>query len=120
LIMRLALGLVVAAVAAGCALPSRQVDRPLPSLRALGQPVEQPELAAEEPPSDMEIGSFVRRSFNAIDAGGFASVNIIVDDGIVTLTGSAANLQTAWRAQAAATAVKGVKEVRNYLYIRER
>ena len=87
--------LVAAALVAGCATKENTEDKP--SMRAMGQ-----EAKTEEDGSDESVGAEVRRRLGIADANATASVIVEVSEGVVTLRGSAATLQDAWRAEAAA------------------
>lgn len=67
---------------------------------------------------DEVIGREVRYRIATQCPGDTATITIMVNDGVVTLRGSAASQMAAWRAQAAATAAPGVKAVRNELLVR--
>jgi osmotically-inducible protein OsmY len=77
-----------------------------------------------EPPAtgavhaDELIGREVRYRLETQCPGDAPNIKIIVSDGVVTLQGVASSQAAAWRAQAAATAVKGVRAVRNELLVR--
>ena len=101
--------LALVVVGAGCAL---QNETPKPSLRALGQSV-----TTEEERSDEAIGLDIRNRLNSIGAGETSSVIVEVNDGTVTLTGTATTLAAAWRTEAAAHSVKGVKQVFNKIIV---
>jgi osmotically-inducible protein OsmY len=96
----------------GCTA-SRQSMGEKPAMRALGEAV----AVAPEQASDESIGAEVRRRLEIADASGTASVIVEVSDGVVTLRGSANGLTGAWRAEAVAHSVPGVKEVRNQIII---
>lgn len=91
---------------AGCASQSEST----PTLRVMGTGV-----ATDTRTSDEAIGLEIRRQLNIVDPTGLAGVVIEVDGGVVTLRGVAADLATAWRAEAAARGVKGVQQVRNQI-----
>ena len=98
--------LVLTLCGAGCASPSATT----PALRVMGAGV-----TTDTRSSDEVIGLEIRRQLNIVDPTGLAGVVIEVDGGIVTLRGLASDLATAWRAEAAARAVKGVQQVRNQI-----
>ncbi len=105
-------------VSAGCAPQTpRQpgTSSTAPPLRAMGQ-----EITIEDAHSDEAIGLQIRNQFQAMAAAETAAVTVEVNDGVVTLHGSAPTQAAAWRAQAVATAVKGVKNVINQLVITSR
>jgi osmotically-inducible protein OsmY len=58
----------------------------------------------------------IRRQLNATPTTS-AAIIVEVDDGTVTLRGTAPNLAASWRAEAAAHAVKGVKVVMNQIVV---
>lgn len=103
---RLFLILLLFACCAGCA----QQSETSPALRVMGTGVTTDTRTADE-----TIGLEIRRQLNIVDPTGLAGVVIEVDGGIVTLRGFASDLATAWRAEAAARAVKGVQQVRNQI-----
>ena len=98
--------LLLALCGAGCA---SQSDHP-PALRVMGAGV-----ATDTRTTDEAIGFEVRRQFSIIDPAEMAGVVVEVDGGVVTLHGTAPSLAVAWRAEAAARAVKGVQQVRNQI-----
>ena len=108
---RFFLSLVVPVVLASCAQQQSQ-QQPAPALRAMGQSV-----TVEEEHTDEAIGLEIRRRMQSEAPAETAGVIINVNDGVVTLGGSAPSLQASWRAQAVANAVKGVKSVVNKLVI---
>ena len=84
---------------------------PKPALRAMGESIQPGDIV-----SNQEIGFKIRRRLNE-NPSGSAGIIVEVDDGKVTLRGAAPNLAAAWRAEAAARSVKGVKEVSNQILI---
>jgi osmotically-inducible protein OsmY len=94
----------------GCA-SNRQKDEPKPALRALGESVKPGDIV-----SNRDLGFEIRRRLNDSPAD-TAGIVVEVDDGKVILRGSAPNLPAAWRAEAAARSVKGVKEVLNQIIV---
>ena len=109
----------------GCASPSTETPAPAdaqPAMRALGQPVASPaspaasNSQAADQPTDETIGFQIRRLLNADPTTG-AGIIVVVDDGNVTLRGTAVNRAAAWRAEGAAHAVKGVKSVVNQIIV---
>jgi osmotically-inducible protein OsmY len=76
-----------------------------------------PEIASSSHPDEV-IGREVRFRIETLCPGDAPAMKIIVSDGVVTLQGAASSQAVAWRAQAAATAVRGVKTVRNELLVR--
>ena len=109
----------------GCAFPSTDKPAPAepqPAMRAMGQPVASPASppasnprAADEP-TDESIGFQIRRLVNTDPITG-PGIIIEVDDGNVTLRGTALNRAAAWRAEGAAHSVKGVKSVVNQIIV---
>jgi len=90
-------------LAAGCAANKpAQVPRPVP--------------AAERP--DEAMGKEVRYRIQTQCPGDAMNIKIIISDGVVTLQGVASSQSVAWRAQAAAQSVSGVKAVRSELLVR--
>ena len=78
------------------------------------------DITIEDAHSDEAIGLQIRNQFQATAPAETAAVTVEVNDGIVTLHGSAPTQAAAWRAQAVATAVKGVKSVINQVVITSR
>jgi hypothetical protein len=105
-------------VSAGCAPQTpRQpaASSTAPPLRAMGQ-----DITIEDAHSDEAIGLQIRNQFRTTAPAETAAVTAEVNDGVVTLRGSAPTQAAAWRAQAIATAVKGVKSVINQVVITSR
>ena len=101
-------------LAAGCArqpAPKQEASE-TPALRALGQSV-----TVEETRSDEAIGFEIRHRLATEIPGESAGVIIEVSDGIVTVRGAAPTRAAAWRVEATAHAVKGVKQVRNQIIV---
>ncbi len=103
------------AFCAGCAMNPKQPDEPQPAMRAMGQPVSS-STESDETPTNESIGLTIRRQLNATPTT-TAGIIVEVDDGKVTLRGTAPNLATSWRAEAIAHAVKGVKGVVNQIVV---
>jgi osmotically-inducible protein OsmY len=82
-----------------------------PALRAMGEPVE-----AGETPSNETIGFEIRRRLND-NPSETAGIIVEVDEGRVTLRGTAPTPQASWRAEGAARSVKGVKQVVNQIQV---
>jgi len=101
------------ALPTGCTSSRRQnqPEEPKPALRAMGASIEPGEAVGNE-----DIGFEIRRRLNENPAE-TAGIIVEVDEGKVILRGSAPSLAAAWRAQAAARAVKGVKEVLNQIVV---
>ena len=95
-----------------CSQPKTKDPADLPAFRALGEKV-----VVDETRSDESIGFDVRQHIDLAGPSELAGVIIQVEDGIVTLTGSAPNLQASWRAEGAARAVLGVKKVINRILL---
>jgi osmotically-inducible protein OsmY len=74
-------------------------------------------VAVEEEHTDEEIGREIRRRMQSEAPAETASVIVNVNDGVVTLEGSAPSLQASWRALAVVNSVKGVKLAVNKLVI---
>jgi osmotically-inducible protein OsmY len=93
----------------GCAI---QEPAEKPAMRALGQ-------AAQPDPSgsDEAIGTEIRRRLEVADPAMTASVIVEVSQGVVTLRGAAPSATAAWRAEGVASAVPGVREVRNEILV---
>lgn len=72
----------------------------------------------EESRPDEVLGAEVRRRLNAGAAGEFGGVVVVVTGSEVTLRGSVSSVMAAWRAEAAARSVAGVRVVRNELLVR--
>ena len=109
-----AIVVVAVSLCAGCA--SSKADKeasaePRPALRAMGESVE-----AADAVSNEDIGFEIRRRLNE-DPSATAGIIVEVDEGKVTLRGTAPNLAAAWRAEAAARSVKGVKQVMNQILV---
>jgi hypothetical protein len=104
-----------AAFCAGCAMNPDKPKEPHPAMRAMGQPVPSPTESGEAPTNE-SIGPKIRRQLNATPTT-TAGIIVEVDDGKVTLRGTAPNLATSWRAEAIAHAVKGVKVVVNQIVV---
>ncbi len=105
----------------GCASPSTEKSAPAepqPAMRALGQPAAPPSSDSQtsDEPTDESIGIEIRRLVNT-DPVAAAGIIIEVDDGRVTLRGTAVNRAAAWRAEGAAHSVKGVKSVVNQINV---
>lgn len=98
---------------AGCALRGEDpaTEAAKPAMRAMGQPV-----TVEAAPSDESIGLEIRRRLDANPAE-TAGIVVEVDGGTVILRGAAPSIAAAWRAEAAARSVQGVKEVRNQILV---
>ena len=99
---------------AACAQPEKKADEPKPAFRALGQSV-----AVEPSRNDEAIGFEVRRRLELIGPADTSGIIVEVNDGVVTLTGVAPTTAAAWRAEAAARAVKDVKQVVNNVAARD-
>lgn len=108
---------IVGAFGVGCAAtPDKQGKTdPQPAMRALGQPLPAPTPKLEEG-SNESIGLGIRRILDG-DAASSAGIVVEVDNGKVTLRGSAPNFATSARAEAAAHSVKGVKSVVNQINV---
>jgi osmotically-inducible protein OsmY len=105
---------VLAAFCSGCTslTPGREAEtRAKPAVRARGE-----EIDAGEPVSNESVGFEIRRRLND-DPVATAGIIVEVDEGKVTLRGVAPNLAAAWRAEAAARSVKGVKQVVNQILV---
>jgi osmotically-inducible protein OsmY len=100
----------------GCAIEGRKTPEAKPAFRAMGESVtvEQPQ-NAEVSRSDEAIGYEVRRQINLVGASVAVGITVEVSDGVVTLRGSAPSPAASWRAQGAAQAVKGVRQVVNQI-----
>jgi osmotically-inducible protein OsmY len=91
-------------------------------MRALGQPVASPaspaasNSQAADQPTDETIGFQIRRLLNT-DPTTSAGIIVEVDDGNVTLRGTAVTRASAWRAEGIAHSVKGVKSVVNQIIV---
>jgi len=103
------------AFCAGCAMNPDKPSEPQPAMRAMGQPVSS-STESDEAPTNESIGLRIRRLLNATPTT-MAGIIVEVDDGRVTLRGTAPNLATSWRAEAIAHAVKGVKAVVNQIVV---
>jgi len=74
-------------------------------------------VTVDETHADEAIGFEIRRRLAAEIPGESAGVVIEVSDGIVTLRGVAPTQAAAWRAEATARAVRGVKQVHNRIAV---
>src|SRR5260221_351019 len=110
-------GVIIASVAycGGCAMNPDKPNEPQPAMRAMEQPVPSPTESGEEPTNE-SIGLVIRRQLNATPTT-TAGIIAEVDDGKVTLRGTAPNLATSWRTEAIARAAKGVKVVVNQIVV---
>lgn len=81
----------------------------------MGQPVPSPAESGEAPTNE-SIGSEIRRQLNGTPTM-TAGIIVEVDDGRVTLRGTAPNLAASWRAEGLAHATKGVKSVVNQIVV---
>jgi hypothetical protein len=100
--------------------PSGTIE-PQPAMRALGQPATPPAPPAldrqpGDEPTDETIGFQIRRLLNTDPTTG-AGIIVEVDDGNVTLRGTASTRAAAWRAEGVARSVKGVKSVVNQILV---
>jgi osmotically-inducible protein OsmY len=93
-----------------CAEPQKKDPVAKPAFRAMGESV-----SVEQNASDEAIGREVRRQLDLVGAGVAVGIVVEVEEGIVTLRGSAPTVAASWRAQGAAQAVKGVKQVVNHI-----
>ena len=108
----------VAALGGGCASATadkQAQDEPKPAMRALGQPV-LPATQAGDEPTNESIGSEIRRLLDT-DPAASAGIIVEVDDGKVTLRGTAPTRAASWRAEGIAHSVKGVKSVTNQIIV---
>ena len=110
-------GVIVASAvfSGGCSMNADKANEQQPAMRAMGQPVPSPTESGEAPTNE-SIGSEIRRQLNATPTT-TAGIIVEVDDGKVTLRGTAPNLATSWRAEGIAHAVKGVKAVMNQIVV---
>ena len=97
---------------AACAQPAKE-ETAKPAFRALGRSA-----AVEPSRNDEAIGFEVRRRLDLVGPADTAGITIEVSDGVVTLRGVAPTVAAAWRAEAAAHAVKDVKAVVNQVVAR--
>ena len=95
-----------------CSQPAPKETASPPAFRALGQTV-----TVETARSDESIGFEARQRIDLAGPADLAGVIIEVNDGVVTLLGSAPNRPAAWRAEAVARAVPGVKTVINEIQL---
>jgi osmotically-inducible protein OsmY len=107
---------ILAACCGGCTSISVHQEtatepEPKPAPRAIRQSVEPGATASDE-----EIGFEIRHRLNATPSD-TAGIIVEVDDGKVTLRGTVPNLAAVWRAEAAARAAKGVKQVTNQILV---
>ena len=92
--------------------PTESAGSAAPAFRALGQ-----KATVEESRTDEAIGFAVRDRLNAVAPSETAGVIVEVNEGVVTLRGVVPTVPAVWRAEAAARAVKGVKQVANRLVV---
>ena len=112
------LAVVVSGFGGGCAWKTDDKQgnsEPQPAMRALGQPVPAPTPTGQEGGNE-SIGSEIRRLLN-MDPASSAGIIVEVDEGKVTLRGSAPNFAASSHAEAAAHSVKGVKSVANQILV---
>ena len=88
--------------------PAHPVAPPAPTTSSNGQPSDEP--------TDESIGFQIRRLLNT-DPNTAAGIIIEVDDGHVTLRGTAITREASWRAEGIARSVKGVKSVVNQIIV---
>jgi hypothetical protein len=120
LLVSLVMAMIVGALGGGCTSTpdDKAKTEPQPAMRVLGQPVAPPAKPAEpEEGSNASIGLQIRRSLDT-DPTSAAGIIVEVDDGKVTLRGSAPNFAASARAEGAAYAVKGVKSVVNLIIVK--
>ena len=102
-----------------CAIQNKRVpetNEAKPAFRAMGESVTtEPSRSVEASRSDEAIGYEVRRQINLVGAGVAVGITVEVNDGVVTLRGSAPSPAASWRAQGAAQAVRGVRQVVNQI-----
>jgi BON domain-containing protein len=113
----LASGVIITSVAfsGGCATDANKANEPQPSMRAMGQAVPSPTDSGETPTNE-SIGTEIRRELNGTPTT-TAGIIVEVDDGKVTLRGTAPTLAASWHAEGIAHAVKGVKLVTNQIVV---
>jgi len=100
----------------GCAIEGRKTPEAKPAFRAMGESVAvEPSRTPEESRADEDIGLEVRRQINLVGASVAVGITVEVNDGVVTLRGSAPLPADSWRAQGAAQAVRGVHRVVNQI-----
>ena len=93
-------------------------EQPQPAMRVMGQAAPPPSASSDDKPVTNEsIGFEIRRLLNA-NPGETAGIIVEVDDGKVTLHGSAPTIAASWRAEGIAHAVKGVKSVVNQIVVK--
>jgi osmotically-inducible protein OsmY len=104
----------VALLCSGCAsspTDKQAPGKPEPALRVMGEAIQPGDAVSNE-----QVGFEIRRRLNN-NPGESAGIIVEVDEGNVTLRGVAPNLAAAWRAEAAARSVKGVKQVSNQILV---
>jgi hypothetical protein len=107
--------------------PSGMIE-PQPQVRTVGQPVAPPPSSPPAPPpspsnagtpdqpTNETIGFQIRHLLNTDPTTG-AGIIVEVEDGNVTLRGTASTRAAAWRAEGVARSVKGVKSVVNQIIV---
>lgn len=94
-----------------CAISKKQpTEEAKPAFRAMGESV-----TVEDSLGDEAIGFEVRRQINLVGPSVAVGIVVEVSDGVVTLRGVAPSPAASWRAQGAAQAVKGVRQVVNQI-----
>ena len=105
---------VLAAFGASCASSKTNHEATTESAPAVQTPADN--TGTVDTASNEEIGFEIRRRLNE-NPTETSGIVVVVDDGKVTLRGTAPNLQAGWRAEAAARSVKGVKQVTNQILV---
>ena len=94
----------------GCAIQGKKATEAKPAFRAMGESV-----SVDQTRSDEAIGFEVRRQLDLVGASAASGIVVEVNDGVVTLRGAATSVAASWRAQGAAQAVNGVRQVVNLI-----
>lgn len=102
------LGLLVAA----CAQPPKKDADTKAAFRAMGEAI-----PTDISRPDESIGFDVRHQIDLAGPVDLAGVVVVVEDGVVTLRGSAVSQTAAFRAEGAARTVKGVKVIINRIQV---
>jgi|SRR5579862_2126993 len=104
----------------GCSSDQPKEKPAQPEMRVMGEATTPPSKGKDSDeiaPTNESIGFEIRRLLNS-EPSNTAGIVVQVDDGVVTLRGSAPSPAAAWRAQGMANSVKGVKSVVNLIAVK--